>query len=348
MNTNSRAAKRRPGSLLALIVSTACVVVPLLAASETATAATGPIALHGTVAYTGRDGVALRNAPTATAKIQPLIVWMDGHDAPIICQDWSSDGSAVGPNSSRVFDKVSFSGYGGDTWVPDAYVNGTAPVANQFASNIPRCGSSSPAPAPSGDTRIWVGAPFHGQWVPINSDCYASSTFPSSCSRPSVHHWLSSNAAPYGDWAVDMGAPVGTGVVLYAAPQVASLPVTATVDRIAPACSTGNPADGGYAVTVAFSSNGTRVGSATYGHIQPAAGLAVGQTINRWGTTVGTVGSYGWGNCWQGAHLHFQLYSQRNYACYNRGWADKQWMNPSNFIGFTGGNVASGPRQPCA
>lgn len=246
--------------------------------------------------------------------------------------------------------------YGSMTgYVSSYYDNSSYSTDSAITSKygIPQCGSATTSPPPS-DTRIWVGAPFHGQWVPIDSDC-AGASFPSSCSRPSVHHWLTSAAAPYGDWAVDLGAGAGTPAVLYAAPQVASMPVTATVDRIAPACSSGNVADGGWAVTVAFSSNGTRIGSATFAHIQPAAGLTAGQTINRWGTTLGTVGSYRYylpsgsrNGCWQGAHLHFQLYSAHNYACYNRGWVDKQWMNASNFLGFTGGNVASGPRQPCA
>lgn len=333
-------------ALRATLVVTALCMATLVAANQ-ASASVGPVALHGSVAYTGGDGVALRFAPTASAKIQPLIVWGDGHDAPIICQAWSSDGSSVGVNGNRIFDKLSYAGYSGDVWVPDAYVYGTAPVANQFATNVPRCGAPAPPP-PTSDTRIWLGSPFRGQWVPLVYDCSAATVFPSTCSRPSVHHWLNSAAAPAGDWAVDLGAPAGTSVVLYAAPQVASLQVTAKVDRIAPACSSGRVADGGYAVTVAVYGNGARIGSATYAHVQPAAGLAVGQTVNRWGSVLGTVGTYQRNGCWDGPHTHFQLYSQSNYACYNRGWADQQFMNPSNFLGFTGANVASGPRQKCA
>jgi len=326
------------------LVATALMVGPVLAYAP-ANAGTGPVALNATVAYTGGDGVALRNAPTATAKISPLIVWPDGHAVPIICQTWSSDGSAVGPNNNHIFNKVSYAGYAGDVYVPDAYVNGTA-AANQYTAGVPRCGSSTPPPPPSTDTRIWVGAPFTGQWVPINSDCHSWDVFPASCSEPRVHHWLSSANAPYGDWAVDLGAPAGTAVQLYAAPQVGSMPVTTVVDKVAPACSSQVIGDGGYAVTVGFYSNGTKIGSATYGHIQPS--VSAGQQVNRWGQVLGTVGSYQSGSCWQGAHMHFQMYSQVNYACYNRGWADKQWMSPTNFLGFTGGNVASGPRQACA
>jgi len=161
-----------------------------------------------------------------------------------------------------------------------------------------------------------------------------------------VHHWLVAAAAPSGDFAVDLGAPAGTTAVVYAAPQNGSMPVQAVVDRVAPACASGKPADGGYAVTVAFNSNGTRIGSATYAHINPS--VSAGTVISRWGTAVGTVGTYHWNNCWQGAHLHFQLYSEHHYACYNRGWQPRNWMNPSNFLGFTGGNVASGPRRACA
>jgi murein DD-endopeptidase MepM/ murein hydrolase activator NlpD len=131
---------------------------------------------------------------------------------------------------------------------------------------------------------------------------------------------------------------------VYAAPQNSALPVKAIVDRVAPACSSGAPADGGYAVTVGFYTSGTRVGSATYAHINPT--VSVGMTISRRGTKVGTVGSYRYNTCWQGPHLHFQLYSEHNYACYSRTWQPRNWVNPSNFLGFTGGNVASGPVEP--
>lgn len=346
MKTVGQAHRTRRSLLLArlFLVLVLAMLGSAAVGTDGASAGVGTVSLQGVVAYTGGDGVALRYAPTATGKIQPLIVWGDGHAAPVICQAWSSDGSAVGPNVNRIFDKVAFAGYAGDTWIPDAYVMGTAPYANQFAPNVPRCG----APPPSSDTRVWFGAPFRGQWVPINYDCTATSAFPSSCSRPAVHHWLSTTAAPAGDWAVDLGAPAGTSVVVYAAPQNTAMPLTARVDRIAPACSSGRVADGGYAVTVAVYNQATRIGSATYAHIQPAQGLAVGQAISRWGGVVGIVGSYQRGSCWDGPHTHFQLYSQSNYACYNKGWVDRQWMNPSNFLGFTGGNVATGPRQHCA
>ncbi|MCX6396359.1 MAG: SH3 domain-containing protein [Propionibacteriales bacterium] len=255
-------------------------------------------------------------------------------------------------NGVNVWFKVT---YGATGFISSYYDNSSYTTNSQITSKygIPNCSTQTSTPTAS-DTRIWVGAPFRGTWVPINSDC-AGAQFPSSCSRPAVHHWLNSAAAPSGDWAVDLGAPSGTAAILYAAPQSSSLAVTAKVDRIRAACSSGVVADGGYAVTVGLYSGSTRIGSATYAHIQPAAGLAEGQTVNRWGANLGTVGSYRYrlasgavNGCWQGAHLHFQLYSSTNYACYNRGWADKQAIAPSNFLGFTGGQVATGPRQACA
>jgi hypothetical protein len=34
------------------------------------------------------------------------------------------------------------------------------------------------------------------------------------------------------------------------------------------------------------------------------------------------------------------MYSQNNYACYNRTWARREAMQPTNFIGFIGGAYA--------
>lgn len=295
---------------------------------------TASAALTVRVVNTGGDGIASRSAPQLGAT--------NGYGAPegatVVTNCWTW-GDAVGPYSNRLWWLINYAGR--QFYAADRYLS-TPNAANQPPAGEPQCGA---APAPTGDTRVWVGAPFGGTWVPITSDC-GGATWPSSCSLPTVHHWLSSAAAPRGDWSVDLGAGAGTPVRLFAAPQVSSMPVRAVVDRVAPTCSTGVVADGGHAVTVAFYTGSTRIGSATYGHINPS--VTAGTEINRWDTTLGTVGSYRWNDCWQGPHLHFQLYSERNYACYNRTWRPGNWMNPSNFLGFTGGTVATGFRQACA
>lgn len=99
------------------------------------------------VAYTGGDGVALRSAPTANARLAPMVVWRDGTPVTIVCQTWSPDG--VGPRANHIFNRVAFGGRAQPTWIPDAYVSGTA-AANQFTPGIPRCGDNpAPAPAPA-------------------------------------------------------------------------------------------------------------------------------------------------------------------------------------------------------
>jgi hypothetical protein len=99
------------------------------------------------VAYTDGDGVALRSAPAANARLNPMVVWRDGTPVVIICQTWSAD--AVGPRANHIFDRVAYSGRAEATWLPDAYVSGTA-AANQFTAGIARCdsGPTTPPPAP--------------------------------------------------------------------------------------------------------------------------------------------------------------------------------------------------------
>jgi hypothetical protein len=98
------------------------------------------------VAYTSGDGVALRSAPTANARLAPMVVWRDGTPVTIICQTWSAD--AVGPRANHVFDQIAYPARSAPTYVPDAYVSGTA-AANQFTAGIPRCGSPAPTSSSS-------------------------------------------------------------------------------------------------------------------------------------------------------------------------------------------------------
>lgn len=208
-------------------------------------------------------------------------------------------------------------------------------------------GTTRSAHASTADPAVWVGSPFNGNW-PNSNGCPAA--YPSdTCSLPSVHRIVYYN--PVGgyldDWAADIGQglPAGTGVYLYAAPQTGGLPISVKVETVGPACASGVIGYGGYRVTVAFYYYSTRIGTVTYAHINPA--LSQGSWISRWGTFLGTVGSYTGNSCWTGTHVHLEMSSQHNYACYNRGWAPGQYMNATNFIGFIGGNYASAPRQPC-
>ena len=300
--------------------------------------------VYRTCTTPGGCGMWLRTAPSTGASHIGLMY--DGTAFAVNC--WQLGESVYG-------DPVWLQGvWNGQTgWAMDYYVDThwstTQDLTNQ---GMPQCGTTPPPPPSGNAPPVWVGAPFSGTWVPVDYDCppyvsEATAIAQQSCSRPAYHHFLASASAPYGDFAVDLGAPVGTPAVVYAAPQNPAVAIRAVVDNIQPACSSRLVSDGGYAITVAFYAGSTRVGSATYGHINPMAGLTRGQAISRWGGIVGTVGTYNRGGCWTGPHLHFQMYSQHNYACYNRGWQDRQHMNPSNFLGYIGGNFASASRRPC-
>lgn len=336
MTATTKALSRKARAALAAGLSLTAITLSH-GLSSSAHAGTGPVAFRGSVAYTDGDGVALRHSATATGKIQPVIVWGEGREVPIICQAWSSDGSAVGPRSNRIFNKVHYSGYSGDTWVPDAYVRGTA-AANNFTNGIPRCGGSSTPPQqpPSSSDApvVWVGSPIDGTWdVPANRGGDGAA----------AHHWLA-NASDKGSFAIDLVAGAGQAVNVYAAPQNNNVSVTAKVTQIGAACRRGN---GGSFVTVSFYQGSTRIGSATYAHITPS--VSVNQVVNRWGTKIGTVGSgYPKNNeCWTGPHVHTQVFSVRNHACFNGGYRLGQGIRKTNFFAFTGGNVANGPKQAC-
>jgi hypothetical protein len=179
---------------------------------------------------------------------------------------------------------------------------------------------------------VWAGSPVESKW---------DGGLPES--PPSVHHWLS-QASDQGDWAVDLPTGVGQQAILYIAPQNGDN-ITTKIDQIGEACGGGR--NGGKFVTVGIYAGSLRIGSATYGHINPS--VSVGQWVSRWGTVLGTVGSYTVNSaCWTGGHVHFQLYSNKNYACYNKDYTHDYPVHRTNFVGFTGGNVASGPRRACA
>lgn len=218
-----------------------------------------------------------------------------------------------------------------------------AATSTAIATSAPLTFASTPDPA------VWVGSPVQGTW-PNSVGCPA--TYPSAkCSLPSVHHIAFSTTFDWGttksDWAADLqSVPEGRRVVLYAAPQNAGYEVQAHVDKVKAACASGVIKDGGYQVQIGLYVNGLKIGSVTYAHIQPS--VSEGQWISRWGTQVGTVGSYKKSTCWAGTHVHVELSSRKNYACYSNVFQGKAWgISEANFVGFVGGGYASGARKPC-
>lgn len=208
------------------------------------------------------------------------------------------------------------------------------------------------AQARAADPAVWIGSPIDGRWT--DSRYCSGAKYPSgSCSLPSVHHtaYLGTKA-----WATDLQVSSGSGVYLYAAPKTTSLNsrIGAKVESVAPSCSTGVVSQGGYRVIVGiYLDKKRRIGQMAYTHINPVSGLS-GKWVNRWGTKLGTVGSYSGTNtgCWTGVHLHIEMASTSGYACFNKGWkassipSQSSAMKRSNFIGFIGGAYA-GPRKAC-
>ncbi|MEO5663516.1 MAG: M23 family metallopeptidase [Nocardioides sp.] len=284
-------------------------------------------ALTVAVINTDGQGVASRYAPQISAT--------NGYGAPagasLVANCWTR-GDAVGPNNNTLWWSVAYAGR--QFYVADRYLS-TPYIASSTPSE-PTCGSVPPPPPPTSDAPpIWVGSPIQGTWdLPTSQGGDGAA----------AHHWLS-NARDQGDFAIDLIAGAGQQVVLYAAPQSPGVAISAKVDQVGASCRNGG---GGSFVTVGFYSSAQRIGSATYAHIKPS--VSVGQSLNRWGTVVGTVGS-GYArsaDCWTGPHVHMQLFSDRHYACFNKGFRLGQAINRTNFVGFTGGAVAMGPRQRCS
>jgi hypothetical protein len=295
------------------------------------------------IVNTDGQGVSSRSAPRNDAR--------NGYGAPegatVMTNCWTW-GDSVGPYNNRLWWLITYSGR--QFYVADRYLS-TPNRANQPPGSEPQCGSAPATPPPpqsssspppqspppsqqssSSLPAVWIGSPIDGTWGKYES------------SLPANHH------IPYGgDWSVDLVTGAGNAVMLYAAPQETSRAITAKVDSVRPACKSGVVSDGGHVVVVGIYEGGTRIGWAAYAHINPS--VSTGQTISRWGTNLGTIGTYRWDDrpegCWAGAHVHFEAYNQRNYACYNRGYGLGSRVNRTNFIGFVGGDFARSKRAAC-
>jgi hypothetical protein len=201
------------------------------------------------------------------------------------------------------------------------------------------------------DPAVWIGSPVNGTW-PNTAGC-AGAGYPSdACSLPTVHHTVYSSSFDWGttinDWAADdQGVPAGRRVMLYAAPVNGGYTVSAHVDAVGAACASGRISDGGYRITIGIYAGSTKIGTVTYAHVNPS--VSAGQWINRWGTQVGTVGSYNWTSCWQGAHVHLEMANRHNYSCFSNIFTryPGAQLSETNFQGYLGGSYASAPRRAC-
>jgi hypothetical protein len=318
-------------------ITALCFVVAVLSAIIGTSGPVQASALHHvyrTCTTPGGCGLWLRDAPTTTANHLGLMY--DGDAFTVNC--WAPGPSVYG---DPIWLQGSWNGRGG--WAMDYYIDThwstTQDLTNQ---GMPPCGSSGGSSgggsAPS--NAVWFGMPFHGTW-PNTDGCFQPTSTAASCSLPYVHHTDFG-----GDFAMDLQSVApGTPVYLYAAPKYSSLNVTAQVTRVDYACADRNPWHGGYQVQVTLWGNGAEIGHATYAHIWPT--VSYGQTISRWGTRLGTVGSYVSNGCWTGAHVHFELYNDVHYACYAPNWHPANWLNLTNYIGYMGGAYAYGQHAAC-
>lgn len=197
----------------------------------------------------------------------------------------------------------------------------------------------------------WVGSGVDATFP--NADGCAGARYPSAaCSLPSVHHTFYWGMPYVGDLGLDQqNIAKDAAVNLYVAPQNGEN-ISTYVEKVTYACAarsgesaSARLARGGRTVVVGVYNGSTRLGWVTYAHINSR--VSQGTWIGRWGTTIGTVGTYTSNSCWTGRHLHLELTNQKGYACVNKGWKPGQAMKRTNFVGFIGGSYASGPRQTC-
>lgn len=183
---------------------------------------------------------------------------------------------------------------------------------------------------------VWVGAPFDGNW-PKNKGCDTGGE--NECSLP-YKHWRQYG----GHWSVDLPKPADAEVKLFVAPENEADNIVTKVDRISEACSSGR--QGGKVLRIGVYHKGTKLGTIVYSHLNPT--VSVGE-VPRWGTSLGTVFTTDQNHplCWEGAHVHMEMASEKGYSCYNRGWKPNHEIDEENFLGFLTGHRASSGRAKC-
>ena len=228
------------------------------------------------------------------------------------------EGEPAGPNGNRLYFQTYYRGeliHVPDAWTDSPHLASQPPIAG-----IPMCGGSTTPTQPSGsgaNTEVWCGSPVTGSFPTL------------SYSHPRNH------PRSYGgdvEWDIPAGA--NQSVQLFCASQDRRSEVTAVVDSVRAACRSGVIGDGGYYVQIGLYNSGQKIGWIGFSHVSNVT-VRAGQTISRWNTTLGTVGTYRRNGCWDGAHSHIALYKQvRGYACANTTYRPGQTINKSNFIGF--------------
>lgn len=340
MNTHSKISSTRPAArcfaallFLALVAtgmafaSHAAGAISPTASTASSTSATASslsarqrVAVYAT--YHATDDLSKRYSPTAARG--PSGGPRRGEALSVECQ---IEGEPAGPHSNKLYFWITY--HDEHIYVPDAWTDSPHLAVQPPSAGIPICGGTE-VTGGSVYTEVWFGSPVEG-------------AFPTSASSQPQNHKISYG----GDWAMDEKAAAGQQAMVYVAPQDGQSSITTKIDSVRPACASHVINDGGYVVVVGVYNGSARVGYIAYAHLNPS--VSVGQTVDRWGGVIGTVGSYRNDpvGCWSGSHVHIEGYNTKNFSCFNGTYGAGQVMHRSNFVGFLGGTRATHTRQAC-
>lgn len=200
-------------------------------------------------------------------------------------------------------------------------------------------GLAGPAAAAPPGKVAWLGSPIDG----------------SVTSPPKSHH------VPYGgQWALDIGtsATSPTAKVYVAVDPSRDPRLSTKILRVEYACAA-MPWDsangssqtharrlsrGGKKVTVGVYFDGSQIGTVYYAHLDTSRAIgAYNTTINRWGGSLGTVGTYkkvvnpvNGKYCWDGRHVHVEVKNVSGQSCYWSGLTVGRKLSASNYLGYVG------------
>ena len=178
-----------------------------------------------------------------------------------------------------------------------------------------------PAAAHDGDDHVYV-------YNPITDDDSAhddvSAWWPwGEEVAPPSHHCVYTNWGYGADFCMDVFAKAsGKRIVTpFGSTTNTGHEVASTVVDVAPGCASGDPADGGYRLTVEATdtATGNVLGRAVLMHVdQPQ--VAAGQRVDGW-TTLGFTSSFRSSSCYQvstdaGIHVHVEFTNLHGYACW--------------------------------
>jgi hypothetical protein len=169
---------------------------------------------------------------------------------------------------------------------------------------------------------------------------------------PRGHHIVYSNWGYMNDWSIDVFArEAGKQFVTpFGSRTAGGDAVQSVVVGVRPGCRSGNPADGGYRVTVEARNarTGAVIARADLMHVDRPQ-VSVGQHLGGW-TTIGFTSAFRYNSCYQvsnawGIHGHLEVVNRNRYACF-RPMGYEQPLTELTWIGRAGTNYG-GQRAAC-